>query len=99
VRHDGISEPGDEHARLEQTLAHPDRRRGLAQDDGDDRRLARDGLETELGELSPEVDRVLPQPRDALGMGLEVFDRRMALEATVQGSALLKSCGRPRCVR
>ena len=58
----GIAEAGDEHAPLEQQLAEADRERRVADDDGDDRRLAGQRVEAALVEAGAEVAVLLAEP-------------------------------------
>ena len=100
LRHHRKAEAGDEHALVEQHVAHPDRRRRLADDDRHDRRLARKRLESRFGDLLAEIARVLPAAsRTRSGCSSRSRTAASALIATVGGSAFENSCGRERCVR
>src|ERR671923_372591 len=69
---DGVAETRDEHALLEQQLAHPDGLGRLPQNHRHDRRLARERLEPQGDEPLAEIPGVVVQPADELGVLLEV---------------------------
>ena len=58
LRHDRETEPGHEDALVEQQFAHLDRRSGLAHDDRNDRRLARERREARLHDALAVAARV-----------------------------------------
>ena len=72
-RDDGVPEARDEDAPLEQPLAEADRERGLAENDRDDRRLAREGVESrppadasETRRCARAAARPVPDPAPAV---------------------------------
>src|SRR4051812_30438401 len=66
-----IAEAGDEHALVEQGVAHLNRCRRLAYDDRNDGRLAGQRLEPRLDDLFAEVARVVSQSLYALRLLLD----------------------------
>src|SRR5438876_9693953 len=76
LRDHRVAKAGHEYALVEEQLAHTYRLGRLPQDHWDNRRLARQRLESEPHKLVPEVSGVLSQSGHELGMVLDVADGR-----------------------
>ena len=95
LRHDRVSEAGHEDPFVQEPSADLDRERRLADDDGDDRRLAFEQAEAELREPARKPGVLAATGRRGR-VGAQGADRGQRAAGDRSGSAFEKSWGRER---